>query len=407
MTSAQTIGNVIVETPQGLVDVGEYCAEGELEWSMDSVSQVTFKIIDRDLKMLSKGFFALRQLVYFAISAWEISGVEIGSQNGIEAVTIQCRSHNAQRLKYEKGNALFTGGNASSYAASKARQYGMRPFVENSPPKENITQSSNPFFEESVWDVLRKNAGEDDYVLFETNNTLFYCSEQFLLGKFAVVDYSMFGPGQFLFTPIKWRPNPAWAPQYQKIASPQGRPAVSLGAKNNAWVAYAQRVLIERAGKLIYDPPGDYGLSTRQAVADIQSFFRTGGDWNVIDWRTWGVIDFFANFYELFPDRYAMTSIDIPNARKSEDAKWSATLDLELPYTEGFYLRPGMTLRLDEVPEFTWYYLVRSVNVRLGTNEPVRISASTPNLPRNDLLKALDRLGRISASGGGFATVAG
>ena len=396
------------------VDIAPYVLSMDVELSMDLVSQITVTISDPNFYYLERNLFQLRRWIVYKGMSFEITRLDIKQGNAGEEVTIQCRSLPCQQMKREKGKGLFTGGNPTVYAATKAREHGMKFFGENTPPKANIAQSSTDSVDESVWDVLKNLASANQYVLFETDNRLFFTSQQFLLGKFAAVGYRT-NPG-FLVTPIRWRTEDAVASPYDPIPQPLGRPDLHYGDGSDGsnirfYVIYVQRVLRERLG---FDVPVDgvYGFSTAYAIIVLQTFFQLPQTPNgtIIDGPTWATIDFMGGLeYRNYSD-FSIRTLECPNASKSEDDFNAAEVNIQVPWDQGRLLRPGMTIRLEDIPDFVTNYLVTSVKFNEGTFDAVSVSARTPIEPLGnapDIKKKRDDLReRISLTGGGFANVA-
>jgi len=398
------------------VDVAPYVLSMDVSLSMDSVSQITVTLSDPGLYYLERNIFQLRRWIFYKNMKFEIARVNIKQGSAGEEVTIECRSLPCQQMKREKGKGLFTGGNPTVYAATKAREHGMKFFGENTPPKENISQSSSDTADESVWEVLKKLASDNQYVLFETDNRLFFTSQQFLLGKFAAIGYKT-NPG-FLVTPIRWRQEEALLSPYDPIPQPFGRPILRYrdGAdkSNIKWyVTYAQRVLRERLG---FDIPVDgiYGIPMAVAVATTQAFFQIPQTpyGSIIDNLTWAIIDRAAalEYRNYDPNNFSIHTLECPDAGKSDDDFNAAEINIQVTWDQGRLLRPGMTIRLEDVPDFITNYLVTEVKYKEGTFGAVSVSARTPIEPLGnsaDAKKKRDDLrSRISLTGGGFANVA-
>ena len=398
------------------VDIAPYVLSMEVSLSMDSVSQITVTVSDPGLYYLERNIFQLRRWIFYKNMQFEIARVNIKQGSAGEEVTIECRSRPCQEMKRDKGKNLFKGGNATVYAATEARKKGMKFFGENTPPKENISQSSTDSADESVWDVLKKLASANQYVLFETDNRLFFTSQQFLLGKFAAVGYRT-NPG-FLVTPIRWRTEDTALSPYEPIPQPLGRPVLRYrdgadGSNIRWYVIYVQRVLKERLGSTVV-VNGIYDIPTAVAINALQRFFQIPETpyGAIIDNPTWAVIDFIGGleYRDYDPNNFSIRTLECPQAGKSEDDFNAAEINIQIPWDQGRLLRPGMTIRLEDVPDFVTNYLVTEVRYKEGTFDAVSVSARTPIEPLGnsaDAKKKRDDLrSRISLTGGGFANVA-
>jgi peptidoglycan hydrolase-like protein with peptidoglycan-binding domain len=243
--------------------------------------------------------------------------------------------------------------------------------------------------------------------MFETEGRLFFTSQQFLLGKFAVTGKGA-NPG-FLYTPIRYFTGQDNAVRFTPIPQPLGRPTLRFGDGANGdgikwYVMYVQRVLRERAGQNV-DVDGVFGFTTAIAVGNLQAFVGLPVNGGYIDFATWGWIDFLANQEYANAGAFAMRALQCPTARKSDDDYNAAEVRFQLSWDEGRLLRPGMTIRLDDMPSmFQVNYLVNDVSWEEGTFESVSVSARTPQEP-SDEEKKQDLNSRVSFTGGGFANV--
>lgn len=393
--------------PFVFTDIAPQVTSMSVSLSMDAVSEISITVSDPDLYYLRSNVFQPRGFLAWENMAFEIAVIEASQASAKEQVKLSCRSKPCQELKREKGRNLFTGGNPTTYAATKAREKGMKFFGENTPPKENISQSSSGESDESAWQVLQGLASSNQYVLFETDNRLFFTSQQFLLGKFAVVGRGA-NPG-FLYTPIRYFSEQENAVRFDPIPQPLGRPTLQFGDGYDGsgirwYVIYLQRVLRERANQ---DIPidGVYGFSTAVAVSNLQAFVGIPVNPYYVDFQTWAWIDFLGNLEFRNAGSYSMRALECPTARKSDDDQNAAEVNFQLPWDEGRLLRPGMTIRLEDMPSiFQTNYLVSEVSWDEGTFESVSVSARTPQEP-SDEEKKQDLNGRISLTGGGFANI--
>ena len=393
--------------PFVFTDISPQVTSMSVSLSMDAVSQISLTVSDPDLYYLKSNVFQIRGWIVWENMRFEIAVVEASQGSGREQVTLQCRSGPCQEMKRDKGKNLFTGGNATTYAATKARERGLKFFGENTPPKENIAQSSSSESDESVWKVLQGLASANQYMLFETEGRLFFTSQQFLLGKFAVTGKGA-NPG-FLYTPIRYFTEQENAVKFNPIPQVLGRPALQFGDGANGdgikfYVMYVQRVLRERAGQDVA-VDGVFGFTTAIAVGNLQAFVGLPVNGRYIDFATWAWIDFLANQEYANAGAFSMRALQCPTVRKSDDDYNAAEASFQLPWDEGRLLRPGLTIRLEDMPTmFQVNYLINDVSWEEGTFDSVSVSARTPQEP-SDEEKKQDLNSRVSFTGGGFANV--
>jgi peptidoglycan hydrolase-like protein with peptidoglycan-binding domain len=375
----------------------------DVSLSMDRVSQITVTVADPGLQMFAANYFQIRRTVKYLGNEFEIASVEISQGPGGEQVVIECRNAACQRLKRDKGRKTFNVGSATAFAALMATEQSMSFFGEKSTSKGTISRVQSDTTDESSWDVLRRLAGENQFVLFETDNRLFFTSQQFLLGKFAVVATGT-NPG-FLATPIRWLTDPTEAITIvtsPAIPAPTGQPELYKGMPTNAHVKYVQTVMKQRAGQnIVID--GIFGSQTQGAVLNVQRFFKIPATGRV-DFATWGVIKFLGGEQKTYKKEYSIKALDCPSVRKSDDDVYALTLSFQVTQEDGRQLRPGMTVTLADIPYFNGYFLINEVRWTEGTNSAVSVSARTPQEP-SDRKKAEELRARIDYTGGGFAAI--
>lgn len=375
----------------------------EVSLSMDRVSQLTITVSDPDLKMFSANYFQIRRTIEFLGNEFEISSVEISQGQAGEQVVIECRQAGCQRLKRAKGKKTFNVGSATAFAALMARDEGLAFFGEKSTSKGTISRVQNNTTDESSWDVLRRLASENQFVMFEADNRLFFTSQQFLLGKYAVVGTGL-NPG-FLSTPIRWLSDKSADTvtiTTPAIPAPTGQPELFRGVRADAHVRYVQRVLKERGGQNV-TVNGIYNTQTQTAVTNVQRFFNISATGRV-DFATWAVISSLGAERVTVEERFSVKALECPTVRKSDDDIYALTLSFQVTQEEGRALRPGMTVELIDIPYFDGYFLINEVRWVEGTNSAVSVSARTPVEP-SDRKKAEELRARIDYTGGGFANI--
>jgi hypothetical protein len=313
-----------------------------------------------------------------------------------------------QKLKRDKGSKTFSEGSATAFASARARDIGLAFFGEKSASKGKIARVRNDSTDESTWDVLVRLAGDNQYWCFESDGRLFFCSQQFLLGKFAIT-LTDTNPG-FLTTRIDWSTNgkvlqedsqATLAQTATPIDGPSGRPVLSRGS-TGVHVRYLQTVLKERAGQNL-TVNGTFGSSTLAAVKAVQAFFNVA-EGGVVKTQTWAVVDFLASGVSSTggsPQQYTVVPLGVPNLRRSDDAPEEASASFKVERGIGKQFRPGMTVYVDGVPGFAVNMLVTSVSWSEGTTDPVSVSCRTTEVPKSQKEKAAAAK-RISFTGGGF-----
>lgn len=139
--------------------------------------------------MLNNNYFLLRRDVYFQSQLFEISRVAIGpGEASSPKISLECRSKASQMMKRDKEPEAYGGISATDYARIVAGRFGLAFVGQNTEKKKVIAKSSSENADESVWTVLQRSAQEANFVVFEVNNTLYFGSEEWLLGKWGNID---------------------------------------------------------------------------------------------------------------------------------------------------------------------------------------------------------------------------
>ena len=162
----------------------------DYSWTLDSVSEVSFDVWDADFLLINRNYFVPRRDVTVDGNLFEITVIDISQGPGQSPlVKIQARKKAAQLMKRDKNPAAYGGGTATDYARAVASRFGLNFVGEPTAAKAVQIQSSNEGRPQSVWDVLKSNASEAQFVVFESDNTLYFASEVWLLGKWANVPF--------------------------------------------------------------------------------------------------------------------------------------------------------------------------------------------------------------------------
>lgn len=161
----------------------------KLSWTIDAVSQLTVELVDVGLQMLNNNYFLIRRDVYFRGQLFEIARVNIGpGEASAPKITLECRSKPSQIMKRDKNPEAYGGISATDYARIVAERFGLAFVGQDTPKQKVIAKSSSENSDESVWTVLVRSAQEAKFIVFEVNNTLYFGSEEWLLGKWGNVD---------------------------------------------------------------------------------------------------------------------------------------------------------------------------------------------------------------------------
>lgn len=396
-------------------DISSRVLSMDVSLTTDMASQFTITVADPGLRMLRANYFQIRQVVTYLGTKWEMASVEVRPGRAGEEVVLECRLQAVQKLKRDKGARTFKEGNPTAFAAARAREVGLAFFGEQTPAKNTISRIRNDNTDESTWDVLQRLANDVQFWCFESDGRLFFCSQQFLLGKFAVVRENT-NPG-FLSTRIDWASNgqvvqdevtqPTVTQRYPAIPGPAGRPVLRLGSRGDH-VRYLQNVLKQRAGQAV-TVDGVFGPQTLSAVRSVQAFFSVGES-GTVGTQTWAVVDFLASGIEVTGgasrNDYGVLPLGVPNVRRSDDAPEEMSASFRLERDIGKKMRPGMTVYVDGIPGFATNCLVTEVSWPEGTTDPVSVNARSVQIPTSQTARAAAQK-RIDLTGGGYGNTGG
>jgi len=247
---------------------------------------------------------------------------------------------------------------ATEFASIIASRYGLKLFAESTSKVQNIIKSRSSQTDESVWDMLNNLANEHQFSLFESNGTLFFCSQRFLLGKFGELSRGVSLPAST---------TPGYPGQIVKSGSS----------------GEAVEILQNYLGVFV---DGKFGASTKTAVQEWQrsNGFLTTGELDAAQWKALfaTIGSNYGNVPLYYPPRNDTNSfelLELPEVRRSDDDPFDGDGDLLISKPNGFKLRPGMTIGLNTPTGFMdGAYLIEDVEFNLTGPEPVRIGFRTP-----------------------------
>ena len=175
-------------TTQQMVSVTKFVTTVNMSWTMDAVSQMTVEISDPNLAMFKSNYFMVRRMIVLGLDSFEIATVEVSQGEGSAAkIRLECRRIQSQAMKRDKTPEAYSGVTATDYAQIVANRFGLGFVGEPTTTKRSITKSSGPTSSESVWTVLTRLASAAQFQVFESDNTLYFASMEWLLGKWGNV----------------------------------------------------------------------------------------------------------------------------------------------------------------------------------------------------------------------------
>lgn len=178
----------------------------EASLTMSGSSEVSVTVVDPDFTFVTNNYFQIRRSVIYRGMEFEVAAVEVSRSEALHPqYTIQCRSKPVQLMKRDKGPEAYNGISGYDLAQRMASRYGFNFVGELSAKKQAIVKIQSTNTDESVWSALSGLASEQQFVFFESEKTLFFCSEKFLLGKWGDPSFAY---GNFRVVPYIW-PDPS------------------------------------------------------------------------------------------------------------------------------------------------------------------------------------------------------
>ena len=170
-----------------VASIAEYITDFTVSYTLDGTTEISFNVIDPDMTFFKNNYFQIRRLMTYKGQLFEIAAVEIGRGPGESPqLTIQARSAFIQLMKRDKKPSAIGGASAYDFARLTASRFFLQFYGQSSPTVQSSFQASSNNSDESVWDVLGRAAGSLQYACFESDGSLFFASQSFLLGKLGI-----------------------------------------------------------------------------------------------------------------------------------------------------------------------------------------------------------------------------
>lgn len=161
--------------------------EMRYSWTLDQESQFSFDVVDPNFTMMEANYFQPRRNVVVENNAFTISTIRTSQGQGSSPlISVEARRIGIQALRLDKNPTAVSASTATEYVKIQAERVGLQFQGENTSVVPNLTAVSESVADESVWDVITSLAGEAQFVVFENDNTLYFASERWLLGKYGI-----------------------------------------------------------------------------------------------------------------------------------------------------------------------------------------------------------------------------
>lgn len=200
----------------GKSSITEAILSVNVSYSMDITSQVTVEVHDPDFELANSNYFAIARTVWYRSFThsgldkpagtvfeensriWyrmEVASATMGPGPGVGAVwTVMLRPKGVQQLKRNRDPSTIGGLGGSAFIEAAAAWAGL----SSSGTVQYTTEAGGNWQadaekKESAWDVMTRiasgSAKKDEqtrFMLFETDNTLFFGTQRWLLGRWGM-----------------------------------------------------------------------------------------------------------------------------------------------------------------------------------------------------------------------------
>lgn len=316
------------DIPSGIAEImNDSILSCQVNYSMDMVTEITLKIIDRDYtnqaqspnvstSFASANYFNIGRDVTYVTKTilsssfdessnkasielvkllMEVADISVDQEQSVSPIwTIKCRTKAVQQMKRDKKPESIQG-NGTDYVAAAAKKFGLNFVGEKTDKSKKINKATGDNEADSVWTVIQNLAQQAKFKCFEVDGTLYFGSMKWLMYKWGS-------------DAIKYR---------HKVKDKNG--------------VEVEKTVIRRYVPLV---PGEVGRE-----------FRTQ---------------------------------KIPSMSKSDNSPMEAQGSTTVDRMNGVSLRPGMTVFVGGIPTFVGYYLITSVDFEERSPNPVGINFQTP-----------------------------
>lgn len=205
-------------TPVWLAKVDQQLLDMSISYSIGQATALTFSLIDPGFELTRQNYFQPGQTIiyrshnsnvllpnstgspYLGLAEYlgyfmEIADVNIEqSQGNSPIVRVQCYTKAVQQMKRDRqpGNIK---GNGSEFVKKAATKYGLNSVVQKTSASRQITTADSDSAADSVWTVLSNLASEskdenkNPFVMFESDGTLYFGSQQWIMYKWGHTSY--------------------------------------------------------------------------------------------------------------------------------------------------------------------------------------------------------------------------
>jgi uncharacterized short protein YbdD (DUF466 family) len=318
------------EKKEEIAEVRERLINLSVNYTMHMASELTFSVLDEDLRMVSKNYFNIGRVIAYVsetfgtiekttlpdiserqVQLFEISNVGVAQGPGENPViTVTCYSRAVQQMKRDRHPGTI-GGSGTEFVKRAAHKYGLKFWGEHTSKSQHINKASAGSKAESLWDVISRLASDAKFVAYEVDGYLIFASEKFILKR--------------------------WGTHEAPLTAAQKKSKDKRVKTQNKYIPLTWK---------------NHKLDATDLREDLQL-------------------------------------IEIPSISVTENNPWEASGTAQLDRFNAVRIRPGMTIKLAGMSDYNGYYLIDSVSFEDISPNPVSISFKKPEKQKEKEIKDL------------------
>jgi hypothetical protein len=307
------------EKKEEIAEVRERLISVSVSYKMNLASELSFTVLDEELKMISKNYFKLGRVVAYLsetfgtienttlpdisqrqLQLFEISNVGVSQGPGENpTITVTCYSRAVQQMKRDR-NPGTVGGSGTEFVKRAAKKYGLKFWGETTSKSQHINKASAGAKAESLWDVIVSLAGDAKFVAYEVDGYLIFASQKFILKR--------------------------WGTHEAPLTDAQKKSKDKRVKTQNKYIPLTWK---------------NKKLDSADVREDLQL-------------------------------------LEIPSISMTENNPWDASGSAVIDRFNAVRLRPGMTIKLGGMSDYNGYYLIDGVDFSDISPDPVSITFKKP-----------------------------
>ena len=281
--------------------------------------ELSFTVLDEDLKMISKNYFNIGRVIAYVsetfgtiekttlpdtsqrqLQLFEISNVGVSQGPGENpTITVTCYSRAVQQMRRDRKPGTV-GGSGTEFVKRAAKKYGLKFWGETTSKSQHINKASAGAKAESLWDVIGNLAKDAKFVVYEVDGYLIFASQKYILKR--------------------------WGTHEAPLTDAQKKSKDKKVKTQNKYIPLTWK-------------------NKKLDSADL---------------------------------REELQLLEIPSITITENNPWDASGSALIDRFNAVRLRPGMTIKLGGMSDYNGYYLIESVSFSDISPDPVSISFKKP-----------------------------